>query len=114
MRAFISILAVAGLFAVPLPSHGDDASDRQIDGGPVEPSAATKKAGRAIDDAAGEAGGLTYDPTMGGRATFIDDGAVKSGGAKAKPGQAADDPNVTQTNKKKSKKAKTPAPVPTN
>jgi hypothetical protein len=89
MRAFISILAVAGLFAVALPGYAENAKDN-------------------ID------GGLTYDPTTGGRSPFIDEGTVKSGGTMAKPGQTADEPKVTQTNKKKSKKAKTPAPVPTN
>jgi hypothetical protein len=114
MRALISTLAVAGIFAAALPSYGDDANDKGIDGGPVK------------------SGGLTYDPTMGGRSPFIDDGTVKSGGATDRPGRAvedgkvkaggataetgrtADEPTVTQTNKKKSKKAKTPATAPTN
>jgi len=114
VRALISALAVAGLFAVALPSYGGDANDKDIDGGPVK------------------SGGLTYDPTMGGRSPFIDDGTVKSGGATdrpgravddgkvkaggatAEPGRTADEPKVTQTNKKKSKKAKTPATAPTN
>jgi hypothetical protein len=114
MRALISALAITGLFTVALPSYADDANDKPIDGGPVK------------------SGGLTYDPTMGGRSPFIDDGTVKSGGATGRPGRAVDDgkakaggataeprrtadePKVTQTKKKKSKKAKTPATAPTN
>lgn len=114
MRAYISSLAVAGLFALALPSYSDDANDKGIDGGPVN------------------SGGVTYDPTMGGRSPFIDDGTVKSGGtgrpgravddgkiktvgATAERGRTADESKVTQTNKKKkSKKAKIPATTPTN
>lgn len=133
MRALISALAVAGLFAAALPSYGDEANDKHIDGGPVASGGAIKKAGRAIDDAPDQTGGLTYDPTMGGRSPFIDDGTVKSGdaanrpgravgdgevktgGATALPGRTADEPKVTQTKKKKrSQKAKTPATAPTN
>jgi hypothetical protein len=107
-------LAVAGLFAAALPSYGDDANGRHIYGGPVKSSGAAKKPGRAIDDARGETGGLTYDPTMGGHSPFIDDGTVKSGGATARPSRTADEPKETQTNKKKSPKAKTPVTAPTN
>jgi len=132
VRALISALAVAGLFAVALPSYEDDANDKHIDGAPVKSGGATKKAGRPVDHAPVESGGLTYDPTIGGRSPFIDDGTVKSGGATdrpgravddgkvkaggatAEPGRTADEPKVTQTNKKKSKKAKTPATAPTN
>jgi hypothetical protein len=132
MRALISALAVAGLFAVTLPSYGDDASEKHIDGGPVKSGGATKKAGRSVEDAAVKSSGPTYDPTMGGRSPFIDDGTVKAGGAANKPGRAiddgkvkaggataqpgrtADEPKATQTNKKKSKKANSPATAPTN
>ena len=96
MRALISALAVAGLFAVALPGY---AADDVKSGGPsakpgrsiddsVKSGGATDKPGRSIDDSV-KSGGATDKP---GRA--VDDSTVKSGGASTKPSRAADDGTV--------------------
>ena len=64
MRALISALAVAGLFAFALPGYADEVKaggpsakpGRTIDDGAVKSGGATDKPGRAIEDN-GEAGG---------------------------------------------------------
>ena len=74
MRALISALAVAGLFAVALPGYADD----------VKSGGQTNKPGRSIDEPV-KSGGASDKP---GRAI---DEPVKSGGASDKPGRAIDD-----------------------
>ena len=130
MRALVSALAVAGLFAVALPGYAEGENDKHIGAGTVNAGGTTKQSGRAINDATDQASLPTYDPTIGGR-SFIDDDKVKSAGATNKASRAvdggkakadsaaansggtADETKATQPNKK-SKKAKSPATDPTN
>ena len=114
MRVVISVLAVAGVFAVALPGYGAGNYDNPADGDAVKSGGAPHKVGRSIEDNTFKPGTPTTDPTMGGRSPFIEESSGKSGGATGKPSRTVDEQKATKSSKKTSNKAKSPVAAPTN